>query len=125
MGLPNRSEPPVGEPGEGGGGEGVTHSAPARVAPQTAPLLLSSGSEARRVAVRLYSHLDAWLRENAELQPEKSTRERELRAFRELPSLVAAAAKKATPAAARRQAGGAGGAGPLLSAVSLDDLTFA
>ena len=89
------------------------------------PLPLSSGSEARREAVRLYAHLDAWLRENAELQPEKSTRERELRAFRELPSLVAAAAKKATPAAARRQAGGAGGAGPLPSAVSLDDLTFA
>mmetsp|Transcript_2850 Transcript_2850/g.8854 ORF Transcript_2850/g.8854 Transcript_2850/m.8854 type:complete len:106 (-) Transcript_2850:87-404(-) len=94
-------------------------------AAEAAPLLLSNGSEARRVAVRLYSHLDAWLRENVELQPEKSTRERELRAFQKLPSLVAAAAKKATPAAARLQAGGAGGTGPLLSEVSLDDLTFA
>mmetsp|Transcript_26180 Transcript_26180/g.78128 ORF Transcript_26180/g.78128 Transcript_26180/m.78128 type:complete len:365 (-) Transcript_26180:128-1222(-) len=81
------------------------------------PLPLSSGSEARREAVRLYAHLDAWLRENIELQPEKTTRARELKSFRGLPSLVEAAGKKARARGtqARGPRPGRAGPGPHLS----------
>ena len=84
------------------------------------PLPLSSGSEARREAVRLYAHLDAWIRENIELQPEKTTRARELKSFRGLPSLVEAAGKKARARGtqARGPRPGRAGPGPHLSFVA-------